>query len=41
MPESAANADEIVDKTFVVAPLLTGRIDLAEGATLGDQRLEA
>ena len=34
MPGSAANSDEIVDKTFVVAHLLTGHIDLAEGATL-------
>ena len=34
MPGRAANSDEIVDKTFVVAHLLTGHIDLAEGATL-------
>jgi len=34
MPERRANSHEIVDKTFVVAHLLTGRIDLAETATL-------
>src|SRR5580692_4666622 len=34
MPGRAADSDEIVCKTFVVAHLLTGRVDLAEGATL-------